>query len=481
MAYIAPKSTNLAKIKVVGVGGGGQNAVDSMIEYNKIDGVEFIAMNTDLQVLNNSKAQIRLQLGPERTHGLGSGSDPQVGFESATESLDEIKSLLQGADMVFVAVGMGGGTGTGAAPVVARIAKETGALTVGVATKPFEFEGKRRMSQAEQGVRELKDKLDALIVIPNQKILDVVDESMPLKDAFKIADQVIGQAVEGISDLITSAGLVNVDFADVKSIMSNAGSALMGIGYAMGENRAEKAARGAINSPLLDVDIKGCTGLLINILGDNSLSMHEVNEAATLISASANENANIIFGANIDPDVEGVKITVIATGFDSDFKSIVLPQESPSLKSDDVIEQIDSRFDKIVEDNETKVVFDERIVVSETTEEENYGRFDYEALQKEVEAMEEERNSAFGLPSTYNEIKDDDTEARKAEEPTSPFGLGGFFNKSASEEKIEPKVESDEDRKKREEKELERQKKREEKDALGSSWLGHFIKNRTGK
>ena len=346
MAFIEPTSGSLARIKVVGVGGGGQNAVTSMIKnQGEGTGVEFICMNTDLQALNSAASQIRIQIGPERTHGLGSGADPQIGYESATESTEDIKAHLQGADMVFIAAGLGGGTGTGAGPVVAQISKELGALTVGVVTKPFGFEGKRRMSQAEQGIRELRDKVDALIVIPNQKLLDVVDKETPLTEAFKIADQVVGKAVEGISELITSTGLVNVDFADVKAVMKNAGSALMGIGEANGENRAEKAANAAINSPLLDVDIKGSTGVLINIVGDSSLTMHEVNKAAEIVSNSAHEGANIIFGANIDPDLEGIRVTVIATGFDSGLKSAGMPAGFPSISDKEVMKQIDSRVD----------------------------------------------------------------------------------------------------------------------------------------
>jgi len=320
MAFLEPTAGTLARIKVVGVGGAGQNAIGTMLELNRVSGVEFIAMNTDLQALNSSPAEIRLQLGPERTGGLGSGAAPEVGQEAAIESYEDIKAYIQGADMVFIAAGMGGGTGTGSAPVVAEIARDLGALTVGVVTKPFLFEGKRRMNMAEQGIRNLKDKVDALIVIPDEKILEVVDDEVSLVDAFKLSDQVIGKAVEGISELITSTGLVNVDFADVKSIMTNAGSALMGIGEATGDNRAELAAREAISSPLLEVDIKGSTGVLINIVGDNSVKMHEVNTAAKVVSDSAHEGANIIFGANIDPDMEGIRVTVIATGFDSEFK-----------------------------------------------------------------------------------------------------------------------------------------------------------------
>ena len=345
MPFIAPKSDNPAKIKVVGVGGGGQNAVNTMVTMGDTYGVEFIAMNTDLQALSSCLAPIKLQLGPDRTHGLGSGADPQVGAEAAVESTEDIRKLLDGADMIFVTAGLGGGTGTGAGPMVSRIARELGILTVGVVTKPFVFEGTRRMSQAETGISELKSTVDALIVIPNEKLLEVVEEKTSMLDAFKIVDKVVGNAVKGISDLITSPGLINVDFADVKSIMSNAGSALMGIGAAAGENRAEKAARMAVNSPLLGVDIKGSTGILMNIVGDDTLTMHEVNLAAKLVAEAASENANIIFGASIDTNMEGVQVTVIATGFDTDFKSLAVPVTSTAISGRDILEQFDSRFD----------------------------------------------------------------------------------------------------------------------------------------
>lgn len=490
MAYIEPKSTNIAKIKVVGVGGGGQNAVDSMIELNRTDGVEFIAMNTDLQVLNISKAPVRLQLGPQRTHGLGSGADPQVGHEAAAESTKEIESHLAGSDMVFIAAGFGGGTGTGAAPMVAKIAKDLGALTIGVVTKPFVFEGKRRMAQAEQGVRELKDKLDALIVIPNEKLLEVVDYEMPLKDAFKVADQVIGQAVEGISELITSTGLVNVDFADVKSVMQNAGSALMGIGYANGEDRAERAAKGAINSPLLDVDIKGCTGLLINIVGDETLTMHEVNVAANLVSESAYEGANIIFGANISNEVDGVKVTVIATGFDSDFKSVQLPSEASSIRSEDIVSQIDSRFDQIqqaqqsiIDDNDdntstsTKDDDDDNNYQKNNSNRKNsaarldplddfvgksseeYGNFDFEQMREEVRKMDANESR----PSKSSSFFDDDYE---------------------NEDAVTPKPESKKEEPKKEEPKKEEQPSQSSKrirpsSDIKSSGLWRFIKERS--
>jgi cell division protein FtsZ len=383
MPFIEAKPESMAKIKVVGVGGGGQNAIGSMISQGQGEGVEFIVMNTDLQALRSSKAQVQVQLGPQSTHGLGSGADPSRGYEAAQESLNEIKSHLQGADMVFVAAGMGGGTGSGAAPVVAQVAKETGGLTVGVVTKPFVFEGKRRMNQAEQGIRELKDKVDALIVIPNEKLLEVVDENVSLLDAFKIADQVIGQAVDGISDLITSTGLVNVDFADVKTIMKNAGSALMGIGEAEGENRAEEAAKKAINSPLLDVDIKGSTGILINIVGDASLSMFEVNKAAKIISDAAHEAANIIFGANIDPEVKGIKVTVIATGFDSDFRTMNMG-EFASSQGEQVLHQIETRFEQDSPNGDIVEEVEEVIEYEETG-----GEFDIERMREQLRKTEE--------------------------------------------------------------------------------------------
>lgn len=416
MPFIAPKPTSLAKIKVIGVGGGGQNAVGSMIESSRVKEVEFIAMNTDLQALNSSLAEIRVQLGPERTHGLGSGSDPELGRESAEESIEEIRSHLSGTDMVFITAGMGGGTGTGAAPVIAQAAREAGALTVGVVTKPFVFEGKRRASQAEQGIRELKGKVDALIVIPNEKILEVADSNMPLRDAFLVADRVVGRAVEGISDLITSTGLVNVDFADVKTVMKNAGSALMGIGEANGTARAEDAAKLAINSPLLDVDIKGSTGILINIVGDETLTMHEVNEAAKIISEAAHEAANIIFGASVDPAIDGIKVTVIATGFDSDFKTIAIPD---GISDEDVLEQIDSRFDQKNENrSESKEEPEDYSIESDYDNEPNYesnqsdydedGGFDYEKMRQAVAEMERENANSQQKDEDEEEEGDDD-------------------------------------------------------------------------
>lgn len=317
MGLVKPSNTTFAKIKVVGVGGGGGNAVNSMIDSNQIQGVEFITVNTDAQALLTSKADTKLQIGSNFTKGLGSGADPEVGKQAAEESREKIKDLLFDSDMVFITAGMGGGTGTGASPVIAEIAKETGALTVAVVTKPFSFEGIRRMQSAEEGIDGLKEKVDTLIVIPNQRLMDVVDKKMTLLDAFRLADNVLGQGVQGISDLITIPGLINVDFADVKTIMLDSGSALMGIGEASGENRAATAARMAISSPLLEVSIEGAKGILYNITGGPDMTMTEVSDASAIIANAADPDANIIFGATVQEDRgTTIKISVIATGFD---------------------------------------------------------------------------------------------------------------------------------------------------------------------
>lgn len=316
MGLVKPSNTTFAKIKVIGVGGGGGNAVNSMIESNLIQGVEFITVNTDAQALLTSKAETKLQIGSNYTRGLGSGADPEVGRASAEESYEKLKDLLFDTDMVFITAGMGGGTGTGASPVIAQIAKEAGALTVAVVTKPFSFEGIRRMQAAEEGISQLKDSVDTLIVIPNQRLMDVVDKKMTLLDAFRLADNVLGQGVQGISDLITVPGLINVDFADVKTIMTESGSALMGIGEASGENRAATAARMAIASPLLEVSIEGAKGILFNIIGGPDMTMSEVSDASAIISAASDPGANIIFGATINENMGNkLKISVIATGF----------------------------------------------------------------------------------------------------------------------------------------------------------------------
>lgn len=316
---IKPAVNNFAKIKVVGVGGGGCNAINSMISLQQIIGVEFIAVNTDAQALLTNQAPTKVQIGEELTKGLGAGSDPDIGRQAAEESAEKMHEVIGEADMVFLTAGEGGGTGTGALPVIANIAKGSGALTVAVVTKPFSFEGARRKIVAEEGVTALKDKVDTLIVIPNQRLLDVVDKKMSLLEAFRVADSVLGQGVQGIADLITQPGLINVDFADVRTIMTNAGTALMGIGFSSGndEGRAATAARSAIASPLLEVSIEGAKGVLFNVTGGADMTMFEVDEAAKIISSAADADANIIFGASIDETMSNqIKITVIATGFD---------------------------------------------------------------------------------------------------------------------------------------------------------------------
>ena len=314
--------SDFANIKVIGVGGGGNNAVNRMVD-NQIKGVQFLAVNTENQVLELSKADVTIQIGEKVTKGLGAGANPQIGEEAAQESREEITKALEGADMVFVTAGMGGGTGTGAAPIVAECAKEVGALTVGVVTKPFAFEGKRRRAAAEKGIEFLTQKVDTIIVIPNDKLLQVVDKKCSVSDAFSKADEVLRQGIKGISDLIQIPGLINLDFADVKTIMTNQGEALMGIGEGTGENRAADAAKMAINSPLLETAIDGAKGILLNISGSSELGIFEVNEAAQIISDAADPDANIIFGSVIDESLgDKVQITVVATGFNSNAKSV---------------------------------------------------------------------------------------------------------------------------------------------------------------
>lgn len=323
MALVKPDLAKFARIKVLGVGGGGGNAVSTMISQNKVNGVDFISINTDAQALLATQANIKLQIGEKLTRGLGSGADPEIGRQATEESKEKIAELVQDSDMVFITCGMGGGTGTGGSSIIAEVAKEAGALTVAVVTKPFVFEGTRRMVVAEEGISNLKDKVDTLIVIPNQRLLDIVDKKMTLIEAFRVADSVLSQGVQGIADLITVPGLINVDFADVRTIMTNAGSALMGIGTGAGENRSQTAARQAISSPLLEISIDGAKGVLFNISGGPDLTMSEVDQAANIIAEAADADANIIFGATIDEKmVDQIKITVIATGFDETRKRL---------------------------------------------------------------------------------------------------------------------------------------------------------------
>jgi len=329
----------LAVIKVVGIGGGGVNAVNRMIESG-LRGVEFIAVNTDAQTLLMSDAEVKLDIGRETTKGLGAGSDAEVGRRAADEHADEIEEILKGSDMVFITAGEGGGTGTGGAPVVAEIARNLGALTIGVVTRPFGFEGRMRATQADLGITELKKAVDTLIVVPNDRLLQVSDPTTPMVDAFRMADQVLFQGVDGITSLITTPGLINLDFADVKSVMTAAGSALMGIGHGSGEDRAEEAAKAAISSPLLESSIEGARGLLLSISGPTDLTLHEVNRAADTITRVAHPDANIIFGAVVDDALgEEVRVTVIAAGFD---KLLATPSSS----------QFESRLSRLLEEPE---------------------------------------------------------------------------------------------------------------------------------
>src|SRR6266404_1359010 len=319
MPKVEPAVETFARIKVIGVGGAGGAAINRMVDAS-ITGVDFVAVNTDAQALHHSKANIKVHIGSQATKGLGAGADPTLGQQSAEESKDEISKAVSGADMIFITFGGGGGTGSGAGPLVAKAAKESGALVVGFVTKPFAFEGEKRRRNADASIERLRGNVDTLITVPNDRLLQTIDRRTPLLEAFKVADDVLRQGVQGISDLITVHGLVNLDFADVKTVMANAGSALMGIGRASGENRAPEAAQQAISSPLLEVSIDGARGILFNVIGGLDMSMHEINTVAETITAAADPEASIIFGATINPDLEGeIIVTVVATGFDESY------------------------------------------------------------------------------------------------------------------------------------------------------------------
>lgn len=360
---VKPRAGLTAKIKVVGVGGAGGNAISSMIQDGGISGVEFVAVNTDAQALLHNKAAIKIQIGESLTKGLGSGGNPDVGKNAAEESRELLKDELSGSDMVFITAGEGGGTGTGASPIVAEVAREVGALTIAVVTKPFDFEGSKRKNCAEDGIMKLRDYVDTLIIVPNQKILTIIDKQTPIMDAFKKIDSVLHQGVRGIAELITLPGLVNVDFADVKTVMSNAGTALMGIGSASGEKRAIAAIKQAISSPLLDVSIEGAKGILFNIVGGPDLTMAEVDEAASIIQKTVDPEADIIFGAAIDEKMmDSIKITLVATKFNENklrmFRQSPLADKTATLHEDEEtpaekIEALESdlKEDEFIDDN----------------------------------------------------------------------------------------------------------------------------------
>lgn len=382
MALVKPDTASFARIKVLGVGGGGGNALNTMIEEESIRGVEFIAVNTDAQALLVNKAETKVQIGGKLTRGLGAGGDPEIGRQAAEESREKLKEYLADTDMIFIAGGEGGGTCTGAAPVIAEIARELGALTIAVVTKPFSFEGTRRMVIAEDGIENLKDEVDTLIVIPNQRIMEVIDQKVTLVEAFKIVDGVLGQGVQGISDIITVPGLINVDFADVKTIMSNAGSSLLGIGTGVGENRSQAAARGAISSRLLDVSIEGAKGILFNVTGGKDLTMAEVDEAAKIISSAADADANIIFGAVIDENmVDQIKIIVIATGFDEARLRLakLARMRTPKQEPEGIISEKTEPERKIEEPEEERPSKEEK----PPEEEEDYSEFDIPAFLRQ--------------------------------------------------------------------------------------------------
>jgi cell division protein FtsZ len=348
----------LAMIKVVGIGGGGVNAVNRMIEVG-LKGVEFIAINTDAQALMMSDADLKLDIGRDLTRGLGAGADPEIGRQAAEDHRGEIEDLLKGADMVFITAGKGGGTGTGGGPVVAEVAKSVGALTIGVVTRPFTFEGRQRATKAESGISSIKEKVDTLIVIPNDRLLDVGDRSTSVLEAFRMADEVLLQGVQGITDLITTPGLINLDFADVRAVMTDAGSSLMGIGTARGEDRAAEAARAAISSPLLEASIEGARGVLLNIAGGSDLGLFEVNEAATIITKAAHADANVIFGAVVDDTLgDEVRVTVIAAGFDRwgqrEDEDLIRPDEEifSSTASEERVIRLDKEPERLVFDAE---------------------------------------------------------------------------------------------------------------------------------
>jgi cell division protein FtsZ len=359
VAFVKPESNRFAQIKVLGIGGGGGNCINSMVNSGEIEGIDFVAINTDAQALLTSQSPIKIQIGEKLTRGLGAGGNPDIGQKAAEESIEKIKKLIAGSDMIFITGGEGGGTCTGASPVIAQAAKEMGILTVAVVTKPFHFEGHRRMASANEGIAKLKDRVDTLIVVPNQKLLSSIDEKVSLVEAFKMVDSVLISGVEGIAGLITNPGLINLDFADVKTIIAKAGSALMGIGEAKGDKRAIKAAQMAAESPLLETSIEGARGILFNITGGEDLGMKEIEEAAEIIFSQADPDANIIFGTTVDEKIEEkIKITLIATGFDQ--SKIRLSRLAKNTQKSEISDQALDGFTPQEKSKKGQVIFDNR-------------------------------------------------------------------------------------------------------------------------
>jgi cell division protein FtsZ len=387
---VEPAIETFAQIKVIGVGGAGGAAINRMVDAG-IENVEFVAINTDAQALHHSKANRKIHIGKDATRGLGAGADPAVGESAAKESIDDIKKAIEGADMVFVTIGAGGGTGSGAGHIVAEVARDMGTLVIGFATKPFAFEGEKRRINADMAIDKLRSAVDTLIIIPNDRLLQTIDRDTPLTDAFRVADDVLRQGVQGISDLITVHGLINLDFADVKTVMSKAGSALMGIGRADGENRAVEAAKEAIESPLLEVSIDGARGILFNVIGGNDLTMHEINTAAETITTAADPEANIIFGATINPELEGeVIITVVATGFDASYYT----KREPNSKFKRPITN-DLPLDTVYNKNDERALADIDMDLDDTSKplEHDFTREDSNAPNIWVDKEEEEKES----------------------------------------------------------------------------------------
>ena len=403
---VEPAIETFAQIKVIGVGGAGGAAINRMVDAG-IENVEFIAVNTDAQALHHSKANKKIHIGKEATRGLGAGADPSVGEVAANESREEIREAIQGADMVFVTIGAGGGTGSGAGHIVAEVASELGTLVVGFATKPFAFEGEKRKKNADIAIDKLRSAVDTLIIIPNDRLLQTIDRETPLTEAFKVADDVLRQGVQGISDLITVHGLINLDFADVKAVMSKAGSALMGIGRAGGENRAIAAAQQAIESPLLEVSIDGARGILFNVIGGNDLSMHEINAAAETITAAADPDANIIFGATVNPQLEGeIIITVVATGFDASYYA-ARGEKAPTSSSVLSAPALTTRLDE-------KKMSDMNMELDDEKEtDDNVGDFTKESTMPNIWSISDEEE---GDSKVKEEKEDEDKDSEDAEE-----------------------------------------------------------------